>query len=66
MYDFTRMPGKNVKYDEEVVRFNLNKVARPKTAIVIAPSAVKQVVVPEKVNFIDKNRNGLREVSSIN
>jgi hypothetical protein len=66
VYDFTRMPGKCVKYDEEVVRFNINKVARPKTAIVIAPSVVKPVIMPEKVDFVEKNRQGMREVSRIN
>jgi len=63
VYDFTKMPGKFVKYDEDIVRFNINKVARPKTAIVIAPSAVKPVILPEKVDFVERNRQGMREVS---
>ena len=29
VYDFTRLPGSFVKYDEDVVRYNINKVARP-------------------------------------
>ena len=29
VYDFTRLPGSFVKFDEDVVRYNINKVARP-------------------------------------
>ena len=39
VYDFTKAHD----YDEDIVRYNLNKVKRPSTAIVIAPPLVKEV-----------------------
>jgi len=50
-YDFTKAPG----YDEKIVRHNLNKVLRPKSAIIKAPSLNKSVIVQEKPNYVEKN-----------
>ena len=50
-YDFTRAPG----YDEEIVRHNLNKVVRPKTAVIRAPILHKSVVIKEKTNYVEMN-----------
>ena len=48
------MPGKFVKYDEDIVRFNIKKVACMKTAYVIAPSTVKPVI-SRKSGFVGKD-----------
>ena len=62
VYDFRKAPN----YDEEIVRYNLNKVKRPKTAKILAPSLVKEVEVKKVPNFVKMNQNGLSEVSRIN
>ena len=62
VFDFRKAPG----YDEEIVRHNLNKVKRPKTAKIVAPALVKEVEIKETPNFILRNRNGLNEVSKLN
>ena len=62
VFDFRKAPN----YDEEIVRYNLNKVNRPKTAKVIAPTLVKEVEVKKVPNFVRLNRDGLSEVSRIN
>ena len=61
-YDFTRAHG----YDEDLTRHNLNYVKRPETAIVVAPTLVKEVKKKERPNFVQKNKTGLGEVSAIN
>jgi len=53
-------------YDEDVVRYNINKVQRPENIVVVAPSAQKEVVVVEETDFVQKNKTGMREVSEIN
>lgn len=62
LYDFTKAYG----YDEELTRHNLNYVARPNTAQILAPPLIKPVIKKEKPNFVKKNMNDLTEVSSIN
>lgn len=62
VYDFRKAPG----YDEDIVRYNLNKVKRPKTAKILAPTLVKEVEVKEAPNFIKMNKNGLNEISRLN
>lgn len=67
IYDFTRIPGNFMAtYDEDVVRYNINKVQRPENIVVVAPSAQKEVVVVEETDFVQKNKTGMREVSEIN
>jgi hypothetical protein len=34
-YDFTTAPG----YNEDVVRFNINKVKHPRSMVIVAPTA---------------------------
>lgn len=65
-YDFTRLPLPSMQYDEEVVRFNINKVQRPNNIVVVAPSFQKEKVVVEPVDFVDRNKTGMREVAEIN
>ncbi len=55
LYDFTRAHG----YDEDLVRYNLNKVVRPQTAQILAPPLVKEIVKKEKPDFVKMNRTGL-------
>lgn len=62
VYDFTKAHD----YDEEIVRYNLNKVKRPSTAIVIAPLLVKEVFKKEDTNFVRENKAGLNDVSHLN
>ena len=67
VYDFTRIPGDFLTtYDEDVVRHNINKVKRPDNIVVVAPSAQKEIEVVEPVNFVDKNKTGMREVADVN
>lgn len=61
-FDFSLAP----MYDEEYVRSNINRVKRPSTAIVKAPTAIKVIEVREEPNFIELNKGGLREVSRLN
>ena len=55
-YDFTKALG----YDEQIVRHNLNKVKRPKTAIIKAPALHKSVIIVEKPNYVESNMTGMR------
>ena len=48
------------------MRHNLNYVKRPESAVVVAPTLVKEVIKKEKPNFVRNNKTGLGEVSSIN
>ena len=62
-FDFTNAPG----YDEEVVRFNINKVKHPENMVIAKPTAVKEVYVPPKSDFVQKNKdNTQRHYSEIN
>ena len=53
-------------YDEELVRYNINQVKRKNSTIVAEPTAVKEVVVVEKPNFVKVNKECGRTVQNIN
>lgn len=62
VYDFTKAYG----YDEDLTRYNLNKVNRPDMTTVIAPSLKKEVKVKEIKDYVKKNKKNMIEVSHIN
>lgn len=62
VYDFAKAHD----YDEDIVRYNLNKVKRPNTAIVINPPLVKEVEQKVETNFVRENRAGLNDVNHLN
>ena len=62
IFDFTKAHD----YNEDLVRYNLNKVVRPVTALIKAPTLVKEIIIKEKPDFVRQNKTGLGEVSSIN
>ena len=66
VYDFTRLPLDFMTYDEDVVRYNINKVKRPLNIHVVAPSKQKVKIFEEPVNHVERNKDGLTEVSAIN
>ena len=47
-YDFTKAPG----YNEEIVRFNINKVKHPPGMVIVAPTAVEEKIVIPPTNFV--------------
>ena len=61
-FDFTTAE----RYDEDLVRCNLNRVKRPNTANVLQPTLVKVKEVIEPTNFIEVNRNGMTGISRLN
>ena len=55
-YDFTKAPG----YNEDVVRYNINKVKHPPGMVIIAPTAVKEIIFIPPTNFVTRNIGRVR------
>jgi hypothetical protein len=52
-------------YDEDIVRYNINRVPR-KDIVVVAPLKEKEKVYIKPVDHVQRNMTGLREVAEIN
>lgn len=53
-YDFTTAPG----YNEDVVRYNINKVLHPNGMVILAPTAQPVIVPKPKPNYVRINIEG--------
>jgi len=55
-YDFTKAPG----YNEQIVRYNINKVKHPSDMVIVAPTAVEEKIIIPPTNFVQKNIGKVR------